>query len=63
MDPAWDETDRQATSVHERIAHIYEKMGQPLSLKREAWKDVLALFETSRLIDGNLSEMKKTSKR
>ena len=59
VDPAWDETDRQATSVHERIAHIYEKMGQPLSFKREAWKDVLALFETFRLIDGNLSEMRK----
>ena len=59
MDLAWDEADRLAASIHERIAYIYEKTGQPLSFKTGIWKDVLALFETSGLIKGNLLEMRK----
>jgi len=59
VDPAWDEVDWKTTSIQERIAFIFGKMGQSPSFESDTWEEVLALFETARLIKGNLSEMRK----
>ena len=62
FDPAWNEYDRNTLPVKERIAYVYEKMEQPLSFERGIWKEVLELFETTGLIKGDLSKMKRLHK-
>lgn len=59
VDPAWDEFDRQATSIQERIAYLLGRMGQSPGFKTGIWEDVLSLFEKAELIEGDLSEMRK----
>jgi hypothetical protein len=59
LGPAWDEIDRQATSIREQIEYIFEKTIETPSFNTGVWKDVLALFETAKLIEGDLSEMSK----
>jgi len=62
IDPAWDEFDRKVTSIQERIAYIFGKIGQPFNCEAGVWKEVLALFEMPVQLDGDLSEMRKLSK-
>jgi len=59
VDPAWDEFDRKTTSMQERIAYVFGKMGQSPSFKSDTWEEVLALFEAAGLIKDDLSEMRK----
>jgi hypothetical protein len=59
VDPSWDEFQRKATSIQERIIYIFEKIGQSLSFEADTWKEVLALFEAAGLIKGDLLEMRK----
>ena len=59
LDPDWNDVDWQAKSIQGQVAFVYEKMGQPLSFNSTVWKEVLGLFETARLIVGDLLEMRK----
>ena len=59
LSPAWDEIDKQATSIQEQIEYIFEKTVETPSFNTGVWKDVLELFETVKQIEGDLSEMSK----
>jgi hypothetical protein len=59
VDPAWDEVDWKTTSIQERIAFIFGKIGQSPSFESDTWEEVLALFETARRIKEDPSEMRK----
>jgi len=62
VDPIWDETNWSATSLQEKIACIYKKIGQIPHFKKGIWKDVSSLFETTGLIEGNLFKMQQLQK-
>jgi hypothetical protein len=59
LDPAWDEFNKQTTSIQERIDYIFKKMEEMPSFNKGVWNDVVELFETAKLIEGDLSEMSK----
>ena len=59
IDPAWDEVDRKTTPIRERITYILGKTGQAPSFESDTWTEVLALFETARLIKCDLTEMRQ----
>jgi hypothetical protein len=59
VDPAWDETDRKTTPIQERIACIFGKTGHSPNFESDTWAEVLALFETARLIKDNLTDMRQ----
>ena len=59
VDPAWDEIDRKTAPIQERIAYIFGKTGNPPSFESDTWAEVLALFETARLIKDDLTEMRQ----
>ena len=59
FDPTWDEIDWKATPIRERIAYVFEKMGQSPGFESDTWEEVLALYETAELIKGDPSEMRK----
>jgi hypothetical protein len=50
VDPEWKEFDHETESIKDRIVHIYELIGKPISFHSGIWKDVLGLFEMERLI-------------
>ena len=59
VDPAWDQVERENSSIQERIVYVFGKLGQSPSFESDTWEEVLALFETAGQIKGDLSEMKK----
>ena len=59
VDVTWDDIGWQDVSIRERLAYLFKKMGRPLQLNAGIWKEVFLLFETTGMIQGNLSEMKK----
>ena len=59
IDPSWEEFQQNDTTIQERIAYIFRKIGQSLSFEADTWQEVLALFETAGRIKGDLSEMGK----
>ena len=59
VDTAWDDFEWQDVSIREQLVYLFKKMGRPLQFNTGIWKEVLILFETTAMIQGNLSEMKK----
>lgn len=59
VDPAWDQVERESSSIQERLAYVFGKMGQTPSFESDTWEEVLALFDTAGQIKGDLSEMRK----
>jgi len=57
VDPAWVQYDRENTAIEVRIEYVFKKMGLRFKVKTGIWKDVLLLFETTSLINEDLSEM------
>lgn len=45
VDPEWKEFDHETESIKDRVAHIYEQIGKPVSFDSGIWKDVLGLFD------------------
>jgi hypothetical protein len=59
LGPAWDEIDKQATTIREQIEYVFEKTAEMPNFNTGVWKDVLELFETAKLIEGDLAKMSK----
>lgn len=55
--PTWDDIDWTDTSLKGKIALIYRKVERPVRFDKGIWKDVLALFETAGVLEGNLAGM------
>lgn len=58
IDSAWDKIDHESASIKERVAHIYQKTGEPVDFKKGIWKDVLTLFDMAECIHTNPSEFR-----
>ena len=52
VDPEWKKFDHENESIKDRIAHIYQLIGKPVSFDTGIWNDVLGLFEAEKNIKG-----------
>lgn len=52
IDSNWEEFDHENEPVKDRIAHLFELLGQPVNFETGIWKDVLGLFEMEKKLKG-----------
>jgi len=57
VDPAWEQPAWEDAPIQVRLAHVYQKMRQPIDFTRGIWKEVLSLFEIVELVNEDLSAM------
>jgi hypothetical protein len=50
VDSEWKKFDHENESIKDRVAHIYELIGKPVSFDTGIWKDVLGLFAAEKNI-------------